>query len=78
MGSHVRFSSLVRAAVLGVALVAASSCSTRNQTLGYPVLKSYAVAGDFEGVFTIALALHGTTSIRVGELPGHLYIDVRA
>ncbi len=49
-----------------------------EQTLGYKVLKSYAVAGDFEGVFTVALGLHGTTSIRVGELPGHLYIDVRA
>jgi hypothetical protein len=49
-----------------------------ERTLGYPVLKSYAVAGDFEGVFTVALGLHGTTSIRVGELPGHLYIDVRA
>jgi hypothetical protein len=49
-----------------------------EQTLGYPVLKSYAVAGDFEGVFTVALGLGDTTSIRVGELPGHLYIDVRA
>ncbi len=48
-----------------------------EQTLGYPVLKSYAVAGDFEGVFTVALGLGDTTSIRVGELPGHLYIDVR-
>jgi hypothetical protein len=49
-----------------------------EQTLGYPLLKSYAVAGDFEGVFTVALGLGDTTSIRVGELPGHLYIDVRA
>ena len=48
------------------------------QTLGYPLLKSYAVAGDFEGVFTVALGLGDTTSIRVGELPGHLYIDVKA
>ena len=49
-----------------------------RQTVDYPVLTSYAVAGDFEGVFTVALGLTGTTSIRVGELPGHLYIDVRA
>ena len=49
-----------------------------SKTVDYPVLKSYAVAGDFEGVFTVALGLTGTTSIRVGELPGHLYIDVRA
>jgi len=44
----------------------------------YPVLKSYAVAGDFEGVVTVALGLARTTSIRVDELPGHLYLDVRA
>ena len=48
------------------------------QHLGYPMLRSYAVAGDFEGVFSVALGLQSTTSIRVGELPGHLYIDVRA
>jgi hypothetical protein len=48
------------------------------RTLGYPMLTSYAVVGDFEGVFTVALGLHDTTSIRLGELPGHLYIDVRA
>ena len=56
----------------------ASTILRPEQTLGYPVLKSYAVAGDFEGVFTVALGLHGPTSIRVGELTGHLYIDVRA
>jgi hypothetical protein len=46
------------------------------QALGYPVLKGYAVAGDFEGVFSLALGLDGPASIRVGELPGHWYIDV--
>jgi hypothetical protein len=56
----------------------ASTIIRAEQTPGYPVLKSYAVAGDFEGVFTIALGLHGTTSIRVGELSGHLYLDVKA
>jgi hypothetical protein len=49
-----------------------------SKTVDYRVLKSYAVAGDFEGVFTVALGLTGTTSIRVGELPGHLFIDVKA
>ena len=56
----------------------ASTIVRPRQTVDYPALKSYAVAGDFEGVFTVALGLTGTTSIRVGELPGHLYIDVRA
>ena len=46
-------------------------------TLGYPVLKGYALTGDFEGVLTLALGLHDTASIRVAELPGHWYIDLR-
>jgi hypothetical protein len=45
--------------------------------LGYPALKGYALAGDFEGVFTLALGLGGPASIRIGELPGHWYIDVK-
>lgn len=47
------------------------------RALGYPVLKGYALAGDFEGVLTLALGLPGTASIRVGELPDRWYIDVR-
>ena len=45
--------------------------------LGYPVLKGYALVADFEGVFTLALGLGGPASIRIGELPGHWYIDVK-
>ena len=45
--------------------------------LSCPVLKGYALAGDFEGVFTLALGLSGPASIRIGELPGHWYIDVK-
>ena len=56
----------------------ASTIVRPTQTLGYPMLTSYAVVGDFEGVFSVALGLQDTTSIRLGELPGHLYIDVRA
>jgi hypothetical protein len=55
-----------------------STVSRSAQTLGYPVLKGYALAGDFEGVFTLALGLDGPASIRIGELPGHWYIDVKA
>jgi hypothetical protein len=47
------------------------------RTLGYPMLAGRALAGDFEGVVTIAVGLNANTSIRVGELPGRLYIDVR-
>jgi hypothetical protein len=38
---------------------------------------AYALTGDFEGVLTLALGLHDTASIRVAELPGHWYIDLR-
>jgi hypothetical protein len=49
------------------------------RTLGYPALKGYALAGDFEGVFTLALGLDGgPPSIRIGALPGHWYIDIKA
>jgi hypothetical protein len=46
-------------------------------TPGYPALASWALAGDFEGVVRIALGLSGPTSIRTGELPGRIFIDVR-
>jgi hypothetical protein len=47
------------------------------QSLGYPVLRGYALVGDFEGVLTLAIGLDRAPSIRVGELPGRWYIDVR-
>lgn len=47
------------------------------QSLGYPMLRSYALVGDFEGVLTLAIGLDHAPSIRVGELPGRWYIDVR-
>jgi hypothetical protein len=51
--------------------------SARIVTLGLPMLTAYAVAGDSEGVVTVAVGLRDTTAIRVGELPGRLYIDFR-
>jgi hypothetical protein len=44
---------------------------------GFPRLVSYALAGDFEGVVTVAVGLTGTAGIRVGELPGRLYVDFK-
>jgi hypothetical protein len=44
---------------------------------GFPRLVSYALAGDFEGVVTVAVGLSGTAGIRVGELPGRLYVDFK-
>lgn len=46
------------------------------QTVGYPMLRAYAVTGDFEGVLSVAVGLSGHTRYRVGELPGRLYLDV--
>jgi len=42
---------------------------------GFPALLGYTVAGDFEGVVTVAVGLRAETGIRVGELPGRLYVD---
>ena len=46
------------------------------QTVGYPMLRAYAVTGDFEGVLSVAVGLSGKARYRVGELPGRLYLDV--
>jgi hypothetical protein len=43
-----------------------------------PMLKSYAVVGDFEGYVSIALGLDDVVGFRVGELPGRIYLDVAA
>jgi hypothetical protein len=51
--------------------------TTSIQQPRFPALASWAIAGDVEGVVTIALGLAGQTSIRTGELPGRIYIDVR-
>jgi len=51
--------------------------SAAVQVLGFPALRSWVLAGDFEGVVTIALGLPGEASVRTGELPGRLYIDVK-
>jgi len=54
-----------------------STLSTAPVHLGMPVLAGYTLAGDFEGVVTVAIGLTSAAGIRVGELPGHLFIDFR-
>ena len=46
-------------------------------SLDLPMLAGYALAGDSEGVVTVAVGLRGTAGIRIGELPGRVYIDFR-
>lgn len=57
------------------------SVTPRSATLDYPMLKAYAISGDFEGVLTIVLGLDDVVGFRVGELPGapgRIYLDVAA
>jgi len=78
--AHAAVIALTLAAVAAQAHTDSGSAKTARltQALNYPVLKGYALVGDWEGVLTLALGLQATTSIRVGELPGRLYIDLRA
>jgi hypothetical protein len=46
--------------------------------VGLPMLKSYAVVGDYEGYVSIVLGLDDVVGYRVGELPGRIYVDVAA
>ncbi|HUZ26939.1 MAG TPA: hypothetical protein VMV07_24575 [Streptosporangiaceae bacterium] len=55
----------------------AATIPRQAQALGYPMLKGYALAGDFEGIVSLALGLRAATSIRVYQSPGRLYIDLR-
>jgi len=41
------------------------------------MLAGWALAGDFEGYVTVAVGLNAETMVRVGQLAGWLYIDVR-
>jgi hypothetical protein len=44
---------------------------------GYPAVRSWVIASDFEGVVTIAVGLPGPASFRTGQFAGRLYIDVK-
>jgi peptidoglycan/xylan/chitin deacetylase (PgdA/CDA1 family) len=55
---------------------AAGSIVPAVAALGYPMLKGYALSGDYEGYVSIALSLATITSVRVGELYGRVYVDV--
>jgi hypothetical protein len=57
---------------------AGAATAPRAKTLNYPMLRAYAIVGDFEGVVSVALGLDDTVGFRVGELPGRIYIDVAA
>jgi hypothetical protein len=47
-----------------------------THTVNLPTLKSYAVAGDYEGYVTIALGLNTRHGYHVAELSNRIYIDV--
>ena len=54
----------------------ASTIARLSASTGYPMLKGYAVTGDFDGVLSVAVGLAKATAFRVGRLPGRLYVDV--
>ena len=41
-----------------------------------PMMRGYAVAGDFEGYVSVAIGLDRVTGFRTGELPHRIYVDV--
>jgi hypothetical protein len=51
--------------------------SRQVQSVNDPMLKGYALAGDFEGAVSFGVGLSHITGIRVGELPARLYVDVQ-
>lgn len=55
----------------------ASTLPRKVQVLRFPMLKSWVLAGDFEGVVSIGIGLHAKTSVRVGELHHRLFIDFK-
>lgn len=54
----------------------ASTIARLSAVTGYPVLRGYAVTGDFEGVLSVAIGLAKPAAFRVGRLAGRLYVDV--
>jgi hypothetical protein len=58
-----------------------ATVTTNPVGLGHPMLRGYALAGDFEGHVSVALGLDDVVGFRVGELPGkpgRVYVDVAA
>jgi hypothetical protein len=53
-----------------------STIARLSASTGYPMLKGYAVTGDFDGVLSVAVGLAKATAFRVGRLRGRLYVDV--
>jgi hypothetical protein len=74
-GRHYALITLREAAAHSAAGAATISRTVRLP--GYPALHSWVLAGDSEGVVTIAVGLPAEVSVRAGELPGRLYIDFK-
>ena len=49
---------------------------TGTHRIDLPMIKSYAVVGDYEGYVSMALGLNGKAGYRIGELTGRIFIDV--
>lgn len=53
-----------------------ATISREVHVTGYPQLRAWVMSGDFEAVVSVALGLSHHSAVRVGALPGRLYIDV--
>ncbi len=55
----------------------ASTISGKVHKLGFPMLKAWVLAGDDEGVVSFGIGLKSGTTVRVGTLPGRIFIDFK-
>lgn len=54
-----------------------ATISRKIRKLGFPMLKSWVLAGDDEGVVSFGIGLGAATKVRVGKLAGRIIIDFR-
>jgi hypothetical protein len=54
----------------------ASTIARLSAVTGYPMLRGYAVTGDFDGVLSVTVGLAKATAFRVARLTNRLYVDV--
>lgn len=55
----------------------AATISRKIRKPGFPMLRSWVLAGDDEGVVSFGVGLAGTTKVRVSKLSGRIVIDFK-
>lgn len=75
-GGGTKFLLIVMHPAQGHTDAGATTIAPASAALGYPMLKGYAVTGDFEGYLSVVLGLAKDAQIRTGEVAGRWYVDV--